>query len=136
METTTLRPILSDDDHAAALREIDRLIDAAPGTPERDRLEVLSTLVWAYEETHHRIAPPDPIDAIRVRMDELGMTFGDLARIIGSKSHASEVLNRQRPLSLAMIRALAPALGLPAEVLIAEPAPPARKGAAGARAGR
>lgn len=116
-------PIKTDGDYQASLGEIERLWDAAPGTLEGDRLEVLATLVEAYEEKHHAIALPDPIEAIRYYMESRGLTRRDLEPYIGSRARVSEVLNRKRPLSLEMMRRLHAGLGIPAEVLIQPPRP-------------
>jgi HTH-type transcriptional regulator/antitoxin HigA len=113
-----LRPIRSEADHVAALDEIERLWGAAAGTPEGDRLDVLATLVEAYEERHHPMDPPDPIEAILFRMEAQGLTRKDLEPFIGSRARVSEVLNRQRSLSIEMIRCLHDGLGISAEVLI------------------
>ena len=114
----TIRPIRNDRDHAAALRRIEKLMDAEPGTTAADELDVLATLVEAYEDRHFPIDEPDPIEAIRFRMDQSGLTRRDLERFIGPRGRVSEVLNRQRPLSLRMIRALHRELGIPLESLI------------------
>ena len=100
------------------MKEIERLFDAAPGTREGDRLEVLATLVEAYEQKHHPIAPPNPIDAIRYYMESRGLTRSDMEQFIGSRARVSEVLNRKRALTMEMIRNLHKGLGIPAEVLI------------------
>jgi HTH-type transcriptional regulator/antitoxin HigA len=113
-----LKPIRSEADYEAALEEIERLWGAKVGTPEGDRLDVLSTLVDAYETEHDPIDPPDPIAAIRFRMEQQGLTRKDLERILGSRVRVSEILNRKRGLSIAMIRRLHEALGIPADVLI------------------
>ena len=113
-----LKPIRSDADHAAALEEVERLWGAPVGTPEGDRLDVLATLIEAYEERHHPIDPPDPIEAILFRMEAQGFTRKDLEPFIGSRARVSEVLNRQRGLSIEMIRRLHEGLGISAEVLI------------------
>ena len=113
-----IKPVRTKKDYEAALKEIDRLFDAAPGTPEGDRLEVLVTPVEAYEEKHHRISPPNPIDAIRYYMESRGLTRGDMEQFIGSRARVSEVLNRKRALTMEMIRNLHKGLGIPAEVLI------------------
>jgi HTH-type transcriptional regulator / antitoxin HigA len=105
-------------DYEAALSEIKDLFDAAPGTPEGDRLEVLVTLVEAYEEQHYKLPLPDPVEAIVYFMDSRGLTRRDLEPFLGSRARVSEVLNRRRPLSLEMIRKLNAGLGIPAEVLI------------------
>ncbi len=113
-----IRPIRNERDHARAMREIDKLWGARPRTREADKLEILVTLVDAYEAGHHPIDPPDPIEAIEFRLDQMGMSRADLARIIGSRSRASEVLNRRRPLTIGMIAKLREALGISADVLI------------------
>jgi HTH-type transcriptional regulator/antitoxin HigA len=115
---TELRPIRSEADHEAAVAEIERLWGAKGGTPEGDRLDVLATLVDAYEAERDPIDPPDPIAAIRFRMEQQGLTRKDLERILGSRVRVSEILNRKRGLSIAMIRRLHEALGIPADVLI------------------
>ena len=116
----TIRPIRNEADYDTALAEIDRLMGAAPGTPERDALEVLGTLVESYEAEHWAIDPPDPLALIEHVMEARGLRQKDLATVIGSQPRASEVLNRRRPLSLAMIRALAAEWNLPADVLVRE----------------
>jgi HTH-type transcriptional regulator/antitoxin HigA len=113
-----IRPIKTEADYQAALEEIERLFDAAPDTPEGDRLEVLVTLVEAYEEKHYTIPLPDPIEAIQYYMESRGLTRRDLESYIGSRGRVSEILNRKRPLSIEMIRRLHAGLGIPAEVLI------------------
>lgn len=123
---TNIRPIRTDADHHAALKEIERLWGAEPGSPEDDRLEVLVTLVHAYEEVHYPMDPPDPIEAIKFRMEQQGLTRKDLEAIIGTRTRIAEVLNRKRSLSIGMIRRLHDKLGIPAEVLIR----PSRKGKA------
>ena len=102
-----IRPIRNDKDHRFALAEIDRLWGAAHGTPEGDQLDILVTLVEAYEEEHWPLKSRrrfDPVDVLRYAIDELGHTQAELARIIGSRSRASEVLARRRPLTLEMIQ--------------------------------
>ncbi len=116
----TVRPIRSEADYDAALSAIDRLLDAAPDTPEADELEVLVTLVEAYEAVHWPIEAPDPISLIEHVMEARGLRQRDLAVLIGSQPHASEVLNRRRPLTLPMIRALSTEWGLPADILVQE----------------
>lgn len=113
-----IRPIKTDADYQAALEEIERLFDAAPDTPEGDRLEVLTTLVEAYEDKHYAVPLPDPIEAIEYHMESRGLSRRDLEPYIGSRGRVSEVLNRRRPLTIEMIRRLHAALGIPAEVLI------------------
>ena len=113
-----IRPIKTEADYEAALEEIERLFDARPDTLEGDRLEVLVTLVEAYEEKHYAIPLPDPIEAIQYYMESRGLTRRDLEAYIGSRGRVSEILNRKRPLSIEMIRRLHAGLGIPAEVLI------------------
>jgi HTH-type transcriptional regulator / antitoxin HigA len=113
-----IKPIKNEADYQAVLEEIDRLFDAVPDTPEGDRLEVLTTLVEAYEEKHYNIPMPDPIEAILYHMESRGLTRRDLEPYIGSRARVSEVLNRKRPLSMEMIRNLNRGLGIQAEVLI------------------
>jgi len=113
-----IRPIKTETDYQAALAEIEQLFDAVPGTPEGDRLEVLTTLVEVFEKNHYAIPLPDPIEALRYFMESRGLNRQDLAPYIGSRGRVSEVLNRRRPLSLEMIRRLHTGLGIPAEVLI------------------
>ena len=123
--SVTVRPVRTEADYEATLRQIDGLMDAVPGTPEGDRLDVLVALVQAYEARHHRITPPDPVDAIRFRMEQEGLRPRDLEPYIGSRGRVSEVLNRQRALTLPMIRRLTDGLGIAAEVLVREGAPSA-----------
>jgi HTH-type transcriptional regulator/antitoxin HigA len=113
-----IKPIKNEADYQAALKEIELLFDAAPDTPEGDRLEVLTTLVEAYEERHYAIPMPDPIEAILYHMESRGLTRRDLEPYIGSRARVSEVLNRKRPLTMEMIRNLHKGVGIPAEVLI------------------
>lgn len=113
-----LKPIRTEADYKAALAEIERLWDAKSGTPEGDRLDILATLVDAYENEHHLIDPPDPIEAIKFRMEQQGLTRRDLEGILGTRTRVAEVLNRRRGLSINMIRRLLEKLGIPAEVLI------------------
>jgi HTH-type transcriptional regulator/antitoxin HigA len=113
-----IRPIRTQTDYQAALREIELLFDAAENTPEYDRLDILSTLVEAYEKTHFPIELPDPIEAIHYYMDTRGWSRRDLEPCLGSRARVSEVLSRKRSLSLEMIRKLNQELGIPAEILI------------------
>jgi HTH-type transcriptional regulator/antitoxin HigA len=119
-----IHPIRTEADHRAALRQISALMetDPEPGTPEGDRLDILATLVQAYETRHFPIGAPDPVEAIKFRMEQSGLTVKDLEPIIGRSNRVYEVLNHKRPLTLAMIRRLHRSLGTPAEVLIAETA--------------
>lgn len=113
-----IRPIRNAKDHDRALREIERLWGAAKGTPEGDRLEVWTTLVEAYERERFPIDPPNPIDAIRFRLEQQGLDQHALVGVIGSRVRVYEVLRGQRGLSLAMIRRLHKQFGIPADVLI------------------
>jgi HTH-type transcriptional regulator/antitoxin HigA len=114
----TLRPIRTKREHQAALREIEALWEAPSGSPEADRLEVLTLLVEAYERKQYPIEAPDPIDFLLFVMEARAMTRKDLEPYIGSRARVAEVLNRVRPLTLEMIRRLASGLKLPADVLI------------------
>jgi HTH-type transcriptional regulator / antitoxin HigA len=118
-----VKPIKSDRDYRKTLGEIDRLMDARPDTPDGDRLDVLATLVAAWEEKHHRIEAPDPVEAIRFVMEHQGITRRDLEPLIGSRQRVAEILNGKRNLTLPMIRRLHEQLGIPAEVLIRSPRP-------------
>jgi HTH-type transcriptional regulator/antitoxin HigA len=115
-----IRPIHTPADHRAALREISHLVDLdpAPGTAEGDTLEILATLVEAYEARHVPVGKPDPIEAIKFRMEQAGLTPKDLQPQIGRLNRVYEVLARRRPLTLPMIRRLHADLGIPAESLI------------------
>jgi len=112
-----IRPIRTEADYRAALTEVERLWDAEPGTAEGDHVEVLSTLVEVYETSHHPIPPPDPIAAIQFMLEQKALTRRDLELAIGSRGRVSEVLNRKRPLTLPMVRALSALLEIPIEVL-------------------
>ena len=118
-----INPIRTEADHAAALAEIEAPMDAAPGTPKGDRLDVLATLVEAFETRHFPIEAPDPVDAIKFRMEQLGLGRKDLEPIIGGRGRVSEVSSGRRSLSLAMIRRLHRQLHILAEVLIQPPVP-------------
>ena len=124
--TVEVRPIRTKRDYEAALKEIERLWGAKAGTTDGDRLDVLATLVDAYEAEHYPMDPPDPVEAIKFRMEQQGLTRRDLEVIIGTRTRIAEVLNRKRGLSIAMIRRLHERLGISAEVLIR----PSRKRAA------
>jgi HTH-type transcriptional regulator / antitoxin HigA len=113
-----IKPIRTEADYEAALAEIEQLFEAVPGTLEGDRLEILTTLVEAYEEKHYPIPLPDPIEAIYYYLESRGLSRRDLEPYLGSRARVSEVLNRKRPLSLEMIRRLNNGLRIPAEVLI------------------
>jgi len=116
-----VKPIRADADHEAALKEIERLWGAAENTPDGDRLDVLITLVEAYEQQRYPIDIPDPIQAIQFRLEQEGKDVRALVGVIGSRSRVFEVMRGQRPLSLNMIRALHERFGIPAEVLIQAP---------------
>ena len=113
-----LKPIRTGADYEAALEEIDRLIDAEPGTPEGDRLDILTTLIEAYEARHHPIEAPDPIAALEYFMEQRGVTRADLVPLFGSRSRVSEILNRKRRLTMEMAWRLHRELGMPAEAVI------------------
>jgi HTH-type transcriptional regulator / antitoxin HigA len=106
--------------YLTALARIEKLMDAKPGTSQGDELDLLSLLVHDYEEKHFPISKPDPVAAIRFRMEQEGLTTKDLVPILGSKSRVSEILSGRRGLSLKMIRALVSHLHIPAEILLGE----------------
>lgn len=118
-----IRPIHTEADHKLALKEISALMVADPdlGTPDGDRLDILTTLVQAYEAKHFPISAPDPVEAIKFRMEQSDLSVKDLEPLIGKSNRVYEVLNRKRPLTLTMIRKLHQGLGIPAQVLIAKP---------------
>ena len=117
-----IKAIRTDAGYRDALREVSALIDLNPDrdSPQGERLEVIGTLVQAYEAEHYPIDPPDPIEAIRFRMDQSGMAVKDLVPFIGPLNRVYEVLARKRPLTLHMIRRLNKGMGIPAEVLIGQ----------------
>jgi HTH-type transcriptional regulator / antitoxin HigA len=123
---TEMKPIRTEADYEAALEEVAVLWGAASDTPKGDRLDVLATLIDVYEAKHHALDPPDPVEAIKFRMEQQGMTRKDLEDIIGTRTRIAEVLNRKRSLSIGMIRRLHDQLGISAEILIQ----PSRKVAA------
>lgn len=114
----SLRPIRTKASYEAALKEMERLWGARSGTPAGDRLDILATLIEAYEDEHYPMDPPDPIEAIKFRMEQQGLTRKDLEGILGTRTRVAEVLNGRRGLSINMIRRLHAELGIPAEVLI------------------
>jgi len=120
-EKMDIQPIKTEKDYDAALQAIEELWDTKEGTPEGDRLEILITLVDAYEQKNHPIYPPDPVAAIEFHMDQNKLTRIDLEQYIGTRARVSEVLNRKRGLSIEMIRNLHEGLGIPLESLIARP---------------
>jgi len=115
-----IKPIKTKADHRAALKEIEALMSARPGSSEGERLDVLVTLVEAYERRHFPMDLPDPIEAIRFSMEQKGLAAKDLVPMIGQINRVYEVLNGKRPLTLQMIRRLHRELGIPAESLIRE----------------
>ncbi len=116
--TGELKPIRTEADYDMALAKLSRLWGAKAGTPAGNRLDVLATLIDAYEAEHHPIDPPDPIEAIKFRMEQQGLTRKDLEPLIGTRTRVAEVLNRKRSLSIGMIRRLHRGLGISAEILI------------------
>jgi HTH-type transcriptional regulator / antitoxin HigA len=115
----TIKPIKTERDYRKALKEIDNLWNAKPNTSMGDRLDVLVTLVEAYEQKHYKVDPPDPIEAIKFRMEQLELKPSDLAKILGGRSRVSEVLNKKRKLTVEMMRSLRKHLAIPAESLLA-----------------
>ena len=113
-----IRPIKNDKDYQNALNRLELIFDAEKGTPEGDELEILSILIDKYENEHFPIEMPDPIEAIKFRMEQMGMKQKDLADIFGFKSRVSEILNKKRKLTLEMIRNLNTKLRIPTDVLI------------------
>jgi HTH-type transcriptional regulator / antitoxin HigA len=113
-----IKPIKTKKDYQAAMDRLEAIFDAKPGTPEGDELEVLGILIDKYEQERYPIGYPDPIEAIKFRMEQLGYSQSDLAKVVGLKSRASEILSKKRKLTLEMIRQLHQALGIPTDVLI------------------
>ena len=113
-----IRPIRTEEDYRAALAEASALMEAEAGTPEGDRLDVLATLIEAYEASHYPVDAPDPIAAIQFMMEQKGLDRHDLEPAIGGRGRVSEILNRKRALTLPMIRALSALLDLSADVLV------------------
>ena len=113
-----IKPIKTDTDYNQALERFELIFDAKSGTPEGDELEVLGILIDQYENEYFPIGLPDPIEAIKFRMEQMGYNQNDLANIVGLKSRASEILNRKRKLSLEMIRKIHEVLHIPTDVLI------------------
>jgi HTH-type transcriptional regulator/antitoxin HigA len=113
-----ISPIKTEADYETALKEVESLFDAKPGTTEADSLDVLTTLIEAYESKHYPIPLPDPIEAILYHMESRGLSRRDLEPFIGSRARVSEILNRKRPLTMEMIRNLYKGLGISAETLI------------------
>lgn len=113
-----IRPIKTEKDYEKAMLRLENIFDAEQGTPEGDELEVLSLLIEKYEDENFPIELPDPVEAIKFRMEQSGLTQTDLANIVGQKSRASEILNRKRKLSLDMIRQLHEKWRIPTNVLV------------------
>lgn len=116
-----IRPIKTERDYRATLKEIEKLMNTGPGTPEGDRLDVLVTLVEAYENKHYQLDFPDPVEAIKYIMERKGLTVKDLEPMIGRSNRVYEILTHKRSLSLKMIWNLHRSLGIPAECLIKQP---------------
>jgi HTH-type transcriptional regulator / antitoxin HigA len=112
-----LKPIRTKADYTNALAQVERLWGGKTGTPEGDRLDILATLIDVYESKHFPMDPPDPVEAIKFRMEQQGLTRKDLEPLIGTRTRVAEVLNRRRSLSIAMIRRLHETLGISADVL-------------------
>jgi HTH-type transcriptional regulator/antitoxin HigA len=115
-----LKPIRTEEEYDRALKRLEKIFDSEPETKEGDELEVLALLIEAYEDKHYPIGPPDPIEAIKFRMEQMGLKQKDLGIILGHKSRASEILNRKRKLTLEMIRKINRELKIPTEVLVQE----------------
>lgn len=115
-----IKPIRSKADYRAALKAVENLMSARAGSPEGDRLDVMVTLIEAYERKHYPLDPPDPVEAIKFRMEQMALAPKDLVPMIGQLNRVYEILNRKRPLTLQMIRRLHSKLGIPAESLIKE----------------
>jgi len=113
-----IKPIKTETDHTEALQAVENLMDAKIDTPEGDSLDVLVTLIEAYEEKHHPILPPEPVEAIIHQMESQGLSRKDLIPFFGSRARVSEILNKKRSLSINMIRKLQKGLGISAEILI------------------
>jgi HTH-type transcriptional regulator / antitoxin HigA len=113
-----IKPIKSEQDYQDALAEIDRLFEAVPSTPEGDRVEVLVTLVEAYESKYYALPLPDPIEALEFHMERLGLTRRELEPFLGTRARVSEILNRRRPLTMRMIRNIHDGLGISYDVLM------------------
>ncbi len=116
-----IKPVKTEKDYRAALKEIEKLMNAQPGTPDGDRLDVLVTLVEVFEARHYPMDLPDPIEAIRFVMEQKGLVVKDLEPMIGRSNRVYEILNHKRPLTLKMIWRLHQGLGIPAECLIKQP---------------
>jgi len=113
-----IKPIKTENDYFKSLKRVEVLWGSKRDTPEGDELDLLVTIIEAYEMKHYPIAPPDPIDAIKFRMEQMGMTKTDMAKYLGSQSRVSEVLSRKRKLTLKMVKSLYNGLKIPAEILL------------------
>ncbi len=113
-----IKPIRSEEDYQVALERLYKLFHARPGTAENDEADILSLLVGDYEDQHYPIEPPDPIEAIRIRMEEMNLRQKDLIDAVGGKNRVSEILNRKRKLTIEMIRNLSARLNISVEVLV------------------
>lgn len=118
--TMNIKPIKNENDYQEALQRLELIFDAKRGTIEGDELEILSILIDRYENEHFPIGMPDPIEAIKFRMEQMGMKQKDLAEALGFKSRVSEILNKKRKLTLDMIRKLSTTLNIPTDVLVQE----------------
>ncbi|MCB1935485.1 MAG: transcriptional regulator [Nitrosomonas sp.] len=116
-----IKPIKTDADYRAALKEVESLMSAEPNTPEGEKLDVLVTLIEVYEHKHFPLDLPDPVEAIKFEMEQKGLTVKDLEPMIGKSNRVYEILNRKRSLTLPMIRKLHQELGIPVESLIKQP---------------
>ncbi|MEE9463868.1 MAG: helix-turn-helix domain-containing protein [Bacteroidales bacterium] len=114
-----IKPIKTEQDYNMSIKRIEELWGAKRDTSEGDELDLLCTLVESYEMKHYPIAPPDPIDAIKFRMEQMGMTNADMVKYLGSQSRVSEILNGKRKLTLKMVKSLYKGLNIPAEILLA-----------------
>lgn len=114
----TIKPIKTKKDYEAALKKIDALLNVKPNTPNGDLLDILATLVESYEQKHFFIAPPDPIEAIKFRMEQLGIKQSDLIEALGGKNRVSEILNHKRELTAKMMRELYKKFNVPADSLL------------------
>ncbi len=114
-----IKPIKTEQDYNMSIKRIEELWGAKRDTPEGDELDLLCTLVESYEMKHYPIAPPNPIDAIKFRMEQMGMTKADMVKYLGSQSRVSEILNGKRRLTLKMVKSLYKGLKIPAEILLA-----------------
>ncbi|MBO0936297.1 transcriptional regulator [Fibrella sp. HMF5335] len=115
----TIKPLKSESDYQEALKRIDQLVDCLDNTEQADELDVISILVESYENEHYPIAPPDPIDAIRFRMEQTGMSEKEIAAYLGGEQNADAILNHRQPLTLEIIKRLYQQLHIPAESLLA-----------------